>query len=568
MPLNFDFGSPGGAATDALQAAMLQQDQLKRQAMLDELNKRNIESEIATREQQRKTAEENAVSLRLQREAAASKAAEEAKAKGQDEANKVLMGTPIGTPSTPQLRATAATAGHPEAIQGAGQTLGSVQTMGVMAPNMLPQSSVVKGQDIQGQNPEEPALPPDPIANASNRKEAVRAAITAGVPFHLIDSLVSQKFGKTKTNTLLDEAPTVTTPSPGVQTEGVYAGLPVQVAAKLEQENFEKMDRAVSGAKSRDEAIEKSAGLVHNKADADARDRLIDTKFKAKEAEEAARIRASQKANNTNIDLGKLLTPETVSGMARFERSGGNALSGLGSMGTAGLQLKAKILNEAFGKEPDLNLGEKQSLYKATSSALTKQVESVASLTRFTKTASDNLDLVQAASSKVARTDSQFVNGIVQNLTRRVFAGTAGSGNSLSPEETAGAQLSDFETKIYTAIREYAKAAQATGTVSGAALTDSATQEAQRLLNAAQTPEQLKAAISAMKADMANMVKEGNSMVGALRNDLKTMGDQPAPNVVTPPASERPRYNPATGKVETPKSSKNPTYNPATGKVE
>lgn len=67
----YDFASPGGEAVDAMTAGLLQREQLKRQAMLDELNRQNIQSQMADRESNRRIQDENAKSLAAEREAAA-----------------------------------------------------------------------------------------------------------------------------------------------------------------------------------------------------------------------------------------------------------------------------------------------------------------------------------------------------------------------------------------------------------------------------------------------------------------------------------------------------------------
>lgn len=70
MP-QYQFTSPGAAVSGALQQFMLQRKAEERQAMLDELNKQNIQSEMADREQNRANQAENIASQKAAREAAA-----------------------------------------------------------------------------------------------------------------------------------------------------------------------------------------------------------------------------------------------------------------------------------------------------------------------------------------------------------------------------------------------------------------------------------------------------------------------------------------------------------------
>lgn len=112
--------------------------------------------------------------------------------------------------------------------------------------------------------------------------------------------------------------------------------------------------------------------------------------------------------------------------------------------------------------------------------------------------ARDNLQLAEEAGNKVGRTDAKFINNLTNRALREIGIDVTGS--------TDVGQLSDFETKIYTAIREYAKVASgSSGSVAG--LSEGATHEATALLSSAQSPDAFKAAVKAMEADMDNIIK-------------------------------------------------------------
>jgi hypothetical protein len=94
-----------------------------------------------------------------------------------------------------------------------------------------------------------------------------------------------------------------------------------------------------------------------------------------------------------------------------------------------------------------------------------------------------HMDLALNQSDKVIRTGIPIVNRYTQWAFGQALTGRK--------------ELTRFETYIYTAAREYAKVTSG-GAMSAQGLTDSASREAEKLLNAAQTPQAFKAAIEAM----------------------------------------------------------------------
>ena len=327
MP-NYDFQSPGAGFTGGLQQAMLQQQELQRRSMLeqrqqmmDELQRKNVESEIANRSSE---ADDRKANRAIQEHRAALEDAQAAKLK-EDEALKELGQTPIGTPITPSLKSTIATAHRPDLIAGAGHTLSSTSTIGG-AP--LPQTNQIGAQAIQSQAQPNPLAVTDPISSATNRKEAVRAAIAAGVPFDKINELVNQKFGADKTKGLggnaIAPAP-LTREERGIETEGVYAGLPVQVAAQKEESDNKHWMNAITNAPDRQSAMKAALPFANAKNQKDI-DGFINTMFKDKETlalEElrqegrlkAAKARGSSSVAGARQAEDKTDVKDTVQGM-------------------------------------------------------------------------------------------------------------------------------------------------------------------------------------------------------------------------------------------------------------
>jgi len=547
MPLNFEFGSPGGAASDAFQSALLQQEELKRQALRDELNKRNIESEIQTREQQRKTAEENAQSLREQREASAKKAQEDAKDKliAREEKNPSLpLGLKVSNPAViKQVEEHYKTMGYPSPFE-KGETVsgGPVSS----APNGV----VPGGQSVNAEGQPDPLA--TAVAGASNRKEAIRKYLAAGGDFAKAESYVNSVFGATRAPKPSAQPEKVEMPSTFTGTPGHQALAQFAVDyqnAKTPQEAVAAMIKAEARGADKDKLKDVSAsfaqampkdkihGGVFNR---DPRTQVItDADNKVVRLDDPRLQEPGVKILNKAFEppavaaqgqMAALMTPDVTEMLAKMFRSGDpQALQAVGSaMSGMTVPLKLGVLKKAAERDPITgelpNIAATRLIRSSLSATLKQQQEAVSSLTTFTKTASDNLDLVQGASDRNARTDTQFINRVVNGFIR--------SG-------TSGEQLSDFETKVYTAVREYAKAAQATGTISGAALTDSAAEEATKLLNAAQTPGQLKAAIAAMKADMSNMVKEREATVKDVKAQIDHLGGT-SPAVVGPGSDKDP----------------------------
>jgi hypothetical protein len=189
--------------------------------------------------------------------------------------------------------------------------------------------------------------------------------------------------------------------------------------------------------------------------------------------------------------------------------------------GAAATGLATEILNRAAQYDPGsdsfidtaapLDWSTNRAIRNTTEGALRKETSFNAATKRAARTALANADLVMKANVQVGRTDMPFVNAIAQRFAK---------GASSTPG------LTDFEVKIYTFAREYAKVVSGSA-ASIAGLTDTAAKEAASLFNAAQTPDTLKAAIEAAQADMDNVISQSDTTVQGLTDTLRG-GQKPA----------------------------------------
>jgi hypothetical protein len=175
--------------------------------------------------------------------------------------------------------------------------------------------------------------------------------------------------------------------------------------------------------------------------------------------------------------------------------------------GKVGVQNRNKFYN-SLGKQMDAggitdsDIASGRAEYKANSSALGQVSKMRNSVESYEKTVLDNMKIIESNLDKGARNGPPIFNRWVQ-AGRNALQG--------DPDVTA------YNTAIQTVANEYAKV-MAGGTGSSAASSDSARAEAHSLINNAQTPAQIKAALSTMRQEMANRI---NSLRGQ-ETDLKT----------------------------------------------
>jgi len=158
----YDFASPGSEAHDAIIAGLLQREQLKRQAMLDELNKQNVQSQMADRDANREIQRQNAASLE-----------EERLAHADERRSKAIAGVTSRLTPGQDITGTDAVDTLPTYLQKTegGATLPSNQTVGVMQAN--PQAEAV--------SEETKASPSQKDASVPERKVYIGTSLQLGL---------------------------------------------------------------------------------------------------------------------------------------------------------------------------------------------------------------------------------------------------------------------------------------------------------------------------------------------------------------------------------------------------
>lgn len=207
---------------------------------------------------------------------------------------------------------------------------------------------------------------------------------------------------------------------------------------------------------------------------------------------------------------GTSLDADTINFLAeQYVASPGTAMPSFGQ-GAAGMAMRAQFYQAvAQSAESKGMTGQALAARKAGStaaqSALTKMTTLTVSTKAAEKAAITNLDLAYKYGQQYERTGYPSANRFTNWLN-----GQVGDSN-----------LSAFETALYTGAREYAKVSSgAAGSVAG--LTDSATKEAERLVNAAMTQGQLKSTLDTMKLDMKNVEDAQQSTLQGLQDQIST----------------------------------------------
>lgn len=158
----------------------------------------------------------------------------------------------------------------------------------------------------------------------------------------------------------------------------------------------------------------------------------------------------------------------------------------------------------ALAAAANVDLPTLQAEYRANANTLNKILPIATQTAASAGTAMDNLQLAIDQSGEVARTGAKLVNRYVQWA---------------QGELTPAKGLSQFETYVYTAAREYAKVVSG-ASASVAGLTDSASKEAEKLLNTAQAPETFKAVAQAMQNDMGNVTANQRKQIANVSSTI------------------------------------------------
>lgn len=225
-------------------------------------------------------------------------------------------------------------------------------------------------------------------------------------------------------------------------------------------------------------------------------------RYRADQMLQAATIKAQTALAMPKTAQGGL-TDEAKAGLAEYVKMTGS-LPPLG-MGAAAAQDRRDIFNMAFGKGDftGQDMGTNQATFSANKSAMGKLEGQAGLALAFEKTANKNADLALGLSNKVDRTGSPVVNRFYLKAKGQ-YAG--------DPDVAA------FEAAVKTFANEYAKVT--TGQTGGAAVSDSARAEIDKLINASQTPEQFAAVINLMKQEMRNRAAAYGEQRAEMKNQI------------------------------------------------
>lgn len=283
----------------------------------------------------------------------------------------------------------------------------------------------------------------------------------------------------------------------------------------LEQHNLEiqKENQA------RQETLDKNlAGLMQTARGAGADETTIANIAKAKSLTEAIQVGGKfveDSASALNAQIKQAQLEKTQAQTAKLTGTTASAAASLGlddasinfyaqsvaaggqmptlGMGANAVLVKAAIMNQAAKIAIDSGMTGnayvlKQKALAANSSALAQQVKQASATKTAEKKASYTLDLALQVAPKVWRSGIPIVNRFEQYY--------------IGKDLTGDPALTQFENHIYEAALDYAKVISGSA-ASVAGLTDSARKEAETLISASMNPEQFKAAVEAMKQNMA-----------------------------------------------------------------
>lgn len=209
------------------------------------------------------------------------------------------------------------------------------------------------------------------------------------------------------------------------------------------------------------------------------------------------------------------LTPEGLDNQIDTYIASRGAIMPQFGYGKAGVANRDKFYNGLAGKMKEQGLtandiASGRAEYKANSMALGQVSKMRNSVQSYEQTVQKNMTLLEGLVAKGAKSGAPIINRWIQ-AGRAAISG--------DPDVTA------YNTAIQTVVNEYAKV-MAGGTGSSAASSDSARAEAGKLLNNAQTPQQVQAAIKTMRQEMANRIESLKAQETDLKTRLGNSGDQ------------------------------------------
>lgn len=197
---------------------------------------------------------------------------------------------------------------------------------------------------------------------------------------------------------------------------------------------------------------------------------------------------AGQKARATQESKRQDFDTDTVDYLARtYIKTGTMPPMGMGGTeARKAVYKRASEIANSTGTTPE-ELADTQAARKSLSSALTELEKRKANILAFSNTTEKNLAVAEELSGEVGRTGIPVVNRWI-NAGKRSLTGDP--------------SLAKFDASIRTAVNEFAKVtSSATG---GGVTSDQARKEVEDMLNAAQTPEQVKEVIGLLRREMEN----------------------------------------------------------------
>lgn len=220
------------------------------------------------------------------------------------------------------------------------------------------------------------------------------------------------------------------------------------------------------------------------------------------DAKTAATNARSFAQNDQKLAAGKAeeLTPEALSFYGAQFRATGK----MNNLGIGGAKTRIAIMNEATrqarvdGQSAEANILEQASRH--SSQLELNRLQTIRGpVSAYADRLNKSLDLVESLSNQVDRTGVPIINGWI-NAGRRSVANDP--------------NISAFDVALRTAANEFGRITSAIGGSSGGQLSDSARHEADQLINALQTPDQLAAAVATLRKDTANATSSLEDQIG------------------------------------------------------
>lgn len=241
------------------------------------------------------------------------------------------------------------------------------------------------------------------------------------------------------------------------------------------------------------------------------RDNRLDAAEKAKEGNYAS-LEESRRKRAADESAGKPVDKATIDFYAKQSLGGDNSWQVGLARGKVGQKLIAAVKDRIpqLAKENDMS-PQDVSTTKATRDSLNKALNDrqkyVAAGTQFVTNFKKQADLVEKYLKPGAAGGEPIINKWIQ-AGRKSVAGDA--------------DVTAFDNAVRGLTREHQRIV--TGVTSNAQLHASSQETADQLLNIAQTPEQVRAALKEIREEAQNAIDSGNGEVDLLKTQLKTLG--------------------------------------------